>query len=579
MAEFKAHFKSAQPDLGGSLPGNLIFGIPGKDGFSPIAKVTQTDDGAVITITDKNGTTEAVVKNGKDSEMGDTVTEEQLVAAVNDALAQAKASGEFDGKDGQDGKDGADGQDGAHGKDGLSPVVTVSAITGGHRITITDANGTKTVDVLDGADGKNGTDGKDGEPGKDGQPGKDGADGQPGANGQDGSPGADGKDGITPHVGSNGNWFIGENDTGIPATGPAGGQGLPGTPGEDGKDGVSATHSWNGTVLTITSASGTSSADLKGAKGDQGEKGADGAKGDKGDQGIQGIQGEKGDKGDPGEKGEQGIQGEPGQKGDKGDKGDTGATGGKGADGVSVSSVKQTTTSSADGGSNVVTVTLSNGTTATFTVKNGSKGSAGTNGTNGKDGKNPVRGTDYWTQADREAIVSEVIDLLGGTPVFGRVDAEKNIITTGDLADGTYTYWFEGKDGKLVKIGTIEVGESLPASGYAEMTWQEGVKLDKTNGTEGTGSGYAASGHVELWDGYTYTVKQTMCEGKRYGGMNVLYYDANGGFVSCVELWSSNSDEHSVVLTPPANAATFRLRVYYSTFLAGMWPVYFEKTA
>jgi hypothetical protein len=41
----------------------------------------------------------------------------------------------------------------------------------------------------------------------------------------------------------------------------------------DGEDGVSATHSWNGTVLSITSASGTSSADLK---GDTGGKGADG---------------------------------------------------------------------------------------------------------------------------------------------------------------------------------------------------------------------------------------------------------------------------------------------------------------
>lgn len=38
-----------------------------------------------------------------------------------------------------------------------------------------------------------------------------------------------------------------------------------------GVDGISATHSWNGTTLTITSASGTSSADLKGEKGDQGE--------------------------------------------------------------------------------------------------------------------------------------------------------------------------------------------------------------------------------------------------------------------------------------------------------------------
>lgn len=48
---------------------------------------------------------------------------------------------------------------------------------------------------------------------------------------------------------------------------------IPTITGENGADGISATHEWNGTVLTITSASGTSSADLK---GDPGEKGADG---------------------------------------------------------------------------------------------------------------------------------------------------------------------------------------------------------------------------------------------------------------------------------------------------------------
>ena len=40
--------------------------------------------------------------------------------------------------------------------------------------------------------------------------------------------------------------------------------------GDKGDNGVDATHSWNGTVLTITSASGTSSANLKGEKGDPG---------------------------------------------------------------------------------------------------------------------------------------------------------------------------------------------------------------------------------------------------------------------------------------------------------------------
>ena len=119
--------------------------------------------------------------------------------------------------------------------------------------------------------------------------------------------------------------------------------------GADGDDGVSATHSWNGTTLTVTSASGTSSANLKG---------------------------------DPGE---------------------------NGADGVGVSSVKQTTTSTADDGNNVITVTLSNGTTSTFTVQNGSKGSKG------DKGDSPVRGTDYWTDADKSEIKSYVDEaILGG---------------------------------------------------------------------------------------------------------------------------------------------------------------------
>lgn len=48
---------------------------------------------------------------------------------------------------------------------------------------------------------------------------------------------------------------------------------LMGKDGEKGDDGISATHSWDGTTLTITSASGTSSADLKGDKGDDGRDG------------------------------------------------------------------------------------------------------------------------------------------------------------------------------------------------------------------------------------------------------------------------------------------------------------------
>lgn len=65
----------------------------------------------------------------------------------------------------------------------------------------------------------------------------------------------------------------------------------------------------------------------------------------------------------------------------KGTTGTTGLKGETGDQGVSISKVEQTTTSSADAGTNVVTVTLSNGVTSTFNVKNGSKGSTGTAGT------------------------------------------------------------------------------------------------------------------------------------------------------------------------------------------------------
>ena len=47
-------------------------------------------------------------------------------------------------------------------------------------------------------------------------------------------------------------------------------RGPAGEPGRDGKDGVSIIHTWNGTSLSITSASGTSEVDLKGEKGEAG---------------------------------------------------------------------------------------------------------------------------------------------------------------------------------------------------------------------------------------------------------------------------------------------------------------------
>lgn len=80
-----------------------------------------------------------------------------------------------------------------------------------------------------------------------------------------------------------------------------------------------------------------------------------------------------------------------------------------GEDGVGIQSVVQTTTSAEDGGTNVVTVTKTDGTTSTFSIKNGSKGSAGPTGANGHT---PVKGADYWTTADQQSIVDDVLAAL-----------------------------------------------------------------------------------------------------------------------------------------------------------------------
>ena len=71
---------------------------------------------------------------------------------------------------------------------------------------------------------------------------------------------------FTPSVSNDGilSWT---NDNNLDNPEPVNIRGVDGKNGKDGKDGISATHSWDGTTLTVSSASGTSSADLKGEAG------------------------------------------------------------------------------------------------------------------------------------------------------------------------------------------------------------------------------------------------------------------------------------------------------------------------
>lgn len=117
---------------------------------------------------------------------------------------------------------------------------------------------------------------------------------------------------------------------------------------------------------------------------------------------------------------------------------------------ISIQKIEQTVASEEEGGANIITVTLTDGTRNTFKIFNGSKGEKGntgnglesiklnddytltfkmTDGTsyttssirgasgkNGTNGYTPIRGTDYWTADDIAEIKSYVDEaILGGS--------------------------------------------------------------------------------------------------------------------------------------------------------------------
>ena len=159
------------------------------------------------------------------------------------------AVADLKGEPGEDGAPGNPGEDGKPGSDGYSPVAKVEETADGAKITITDKTGTTEATV------KNGKDGADGVPGKDGKDGTDGA------------PGKDGSNGITPTIGTNGNWYLGTEDTGNPSRGAAGAPGAAGHTPE-------ITAEKSGKVTTIK-ADGTAIAEI--SDGSDGAPGKDGA--------------------------------------------------------------------------------------------------------------------------------------------------------------------------------------------------------------------------------------------------------------------------------------------------------------
>ena len=160
--------------------------------------------------------------------------------------------------------------------------------------------------------------------------------------------------------------------------GPQGPQGPQGEPGVQGPQGPAGPQGPQGEP---------------GPAGKDGIDGAPGPKGDKGDIGPQGPAGEKGDKGEPGN------DGAPGPKGDKGDPGEPGPQGPKGDTG--------------DVG------------------PQGPAGEQGPQGPAGADGYTPVKGTDYFTEADIAAIKEGLATNAYVDEKLGDIDAALSAILGG----------------------------------------------------------------------------------------------------------------------------------------------------
>ena len=194
----------------------------------------------------------------------------------------------------------------------------------------------------------------------------------------------------------------------------------------------------------------------------QGEVGPQGPQGEKGDTGEQGPQGEKGDTGEQGPQGEKGDTGEQGPQGIQGEKGDTGEQG-----------------------------------------PQGPQGESGQNGQDGQDGYTPVKGTDYWTEADIQEIVDEVLASMPAAEQLVYTNTTPTVNAHGGIAAGT-TFDNVPITDMLTKILYPWVAPSVSASSTPNGgTYEKGNKQTVTSIKATVTKKSARIVKVEAYDGST----------------------------------------------------------------------------
>ena len=156
-----------------------------------------------------------------------------------------------------------------------------------------------------------------------------------------------------------------------------------------------------------------------------------------------------------------------GEKGDKGDKGDTG---------VGVKSITSTN-NTADGGTSVITVTLTDGSKSTFNVKNGSKGSTGSQGKQGIQGIQGEKGDTYTlTQDDKNEIVDMVSE--NSSKVLSSIQTTEGTIVSQNADFAEVAEWADGNPNNEDRVGYF-VCANVPVNG---IVMKKATSIDDVKG-------------------------------------------------------------------------------------------------
>lgn len=108
---------------------------------------------------------------------------------------------------------------------------------------------------------------------------------------------------------------------------------------------------------------------------------------------------------------------------------------------------------------------------------------------------------------------------------------------------------------------------SVPdTSSTIDITWNNGVKIDRSTGAETSDTNYSASNFIACDTSKTYTLNLASSMSSHAGNVFICYYDENKSFISCsdnyVGTYHSSPDVFSAELSFPSNAKYIKLRFY-----------------